>query len=96
MTTLHVAIEPKCQACGEAIEYRNPSPVGGLAEWLHVGEGGWTRGWRGGREGWRGHCAEPIRTCGDCGGPLASWEDAWANYEGCKACGTSYRSSIGD
>ncbi len=95
--TLNIRAVNTCAApdCGIPVEYRTVGRTGNFREWLHEGEvrvslvGPST-------EGGRGHSARPTYLCADCGGPITTWQDAWANYTGCVPCRTESRYSIGD
>ncbi|MEV4562067.1 hypothetical protein AB0K51_34545 [Kitasatospora sp. NPDC049285] len=40
--------------------------------------------------------ADPQRFCELCGEPATNWQDAWADYSGCRPCGNYDRYSLGD
>lgn len=45
-----------------------------------------------------GRCtvADPRRFCMLCNQPATNWQDAWADYSGCRPCGNYDRYSLGD
>ncbi|MFD0264494.1 hypothetical protein ACFVH7_40230 [Kitasatospora indigofera] len=40
--------------------------------------------------------AAPQQFCELCGEPTTHWQDAWADYSGCRPCGNYDRHSLGD
>ncbi|MYT71190.1 MULTISPECIES: hypothetical protein [unclassified Streptomyces] len=85
---VRVELVRNCAECGAAVEKSSPYEW----RWVHVDE----EAGRNGAQQTAEHRAQPVRRCADCKGPITNWQDPWADYAGCKACGTETRSSIGD
>ncbi|MEU6972860.1 hypothetical protein AB0A71_35130 [Kitasatospora aureofaciens] len=82
-----IRIVSECTGCAQPLTYDRSKLYAG---WQHAAEPA--------PESEEGRCTEPApqRFCELCGRPATNWQDAWADYSGCRPCGNYDRYSLGD